>query len=179
MRTVLWIVVGLVIAIGAWVPLNLAGRGDRPFGAAILGVVGTAIGGIIVLVAVVQWVRHGSGRPMQRTTEERFDPVTDLKPSANFSPEKPPGISGDTQARRIEFEDGSCTLEILDDRDGHARFAFHHRYLDGQGHHRWTTLMSAITRCRRVNSWLACKRLFWALRAGQETQSSKRRLIIL
>ena len=29
-------------------------------------------------------------------------------------------------------------------------------------------LMSAITRCRRVNSWLACKRLFWALpgRAG-------------
>jgi hypothetical protein len=32
----------------------------------------------------------------------------------------------------------------------------------------WTPLMSAITRCRRVNSWLACKRLFWALpgRAG-------------
>ena len=31
-----------------------------------------------------------------------------------------------------------------------------------------STLMSAITRCRRVNSWLACKRLFWALpgRAG-------------
>jgi hypothetical protein len=25
------------------------------------------------------------------------------------------------------------------------------------------TLMSAITRCRRVNSWLSSKRLFWAL----------------
>ena len=31
-----------------------------------------------------------------------------------------------------------------------------------------TTLMSAVSRCRRVNSWLACKRLFQALpgRAG-------------
>ena len=87
MKTALWIVVGLVIAIAAWGPLNVAERGDIPFGAAVLGVVGTVIGGIIVLVAVVRWVRHGSGKPTQRTTEEGFDP-------ANFPPDGHPGISG-------------------------------------------------------------------------------------
>jgi hypothetical protein len=163
MKTVLWIVVGLVIAIGAWVPLNLAGRGDIPFGAAILGVVGTAIGSVIVLVAVVQRVRHGSGRPTQRTTEERCDSVSELNMSANFSPDGHPGISGDTQAKRIECEDGSCALEILNDRDGHARFAFHHRYPDGRGHYRWATIhtsgLYADAESAEADAWLQSKDL--------------------
>jgi hypothetical protein len=63
LKTVLWIVVGLLIAIGAWVPLNIADRHDIPFQAAVLGLVGTVIGGVIVIVAAVQWVRLGSKRP--------------------------------------------------------------------------------------------------------------------
>ncbi len=62
MKTGLWIVVGLVIAAVAWVPLNLADPRDIPFIPAILAIVGSFVGGLIVLVAVVQWVRHGSAR---------------------------------------------------------------------------------------------------------------------
>src|SRR6266852_9342483 len=67
MRTV-WIVVGLLIAIGAWMPLNFSHRGDIPFFAAILAFVGTIIGGIIVLVAVVTWLHHRLGRPSNEDT---------------------------------------------------------------------------------------------------------------
>ena len=63
MRTILWVVAGLFLAVMAWVPLNLAGPQDIPFGAAIFGIVGTFVGGIIVLVAVVHWVRQGSRQP--------------------------------------------------------------------------------------------------------------------
>src|SRR5712692_5300216 len=66
MRTV-WIVVGLLIAIGAWMPLNFSHRGDIPFFAAILAFVGTIIGGIIVLVAVVTWLHHRPGDRQMRT----------------------------------------------------------------------------------------------------------------
>jgi NAD/NADP transhydrogenase beta subunit len=62
MKTVVWIVVGLVIAALAWVPLNLTDPRDIPFIPAILAIVGSFVGGVIVLVAVVQWVRHGSAR---------------------------------------------------------------------------------------------------------------------
>ena len=60
MKTVVWIVVGVVIAGLAWVPLNLTDPGDIPFIPAILAILGSIGGGVIVLVAIVQWVRHGS-----------------------------------------------------------------------------------------------------------------------
>ena len=62
MKTVVWIVVGLVIAVAAWVPINLADPRDIPFIPAILAIVGSFVGGVIVLVAVVQWVRHAAAR---------------------------------------------------------------------------------------------------------------------
>jgi apolipoprotein N-acyltransferase len=51
MKTVVWIVVGLVIAGLAWVPINLTDPGDIPFIPAILAFVGSFVGGLIVLVA--------------------------------------------------------------------------------------------------------------------------------
>jgi hypothetical protein len=60
MKTVVWIVVGLVIAGLAWVPLNLTDPQDIPFIPAILAIVGSGVGGVIVLVAIVQWVRRAS-----------------------------------------------------------------------------------------------------------------------
>jgi NAD/NADP transhydrogenase beta subunit len=62
MKTVVWIVVGLVIAGLTWVPINLADPRDIPFIPAILAILGSIVGGIIVLVAIVQWVRHASVR---------------------------------------------------------------------------------------------------------------------
>jgi hypothetical protein len=53
MRTVLWLVIGLVIVVVAWIPLNLSDPRDIPFIPAILGLVGSVVGGIIALVAVV------------------------------------------------------------------------------------------------------------------------------
>jgi hypothetical protein len=58
MRNVVWLVVGLVIAGAAWVPLNLSDPRDIPFVPAILAIVGSVGGGVIVLVNLVQWVRH-------------------------------------------------------------------------------------------------------------------------
>ncbi len=49
-------------------PLNFSHRGDIPFFAAILAFVGTIIGGIIVLVAVVTWLHHRLGRPSNEDT---------------------------------------------------------------------------------------------------------------
>ena len=60
MKTLLWVFIGIAIGIMAWVPLNLADRRDIPFGAAILAIVGSGAGGIIVLVAAVRWVRRGA-----------------------------------------------------------------------------------------------------------------------
>jgi hypothetical protein len=62
MKTLLWVVIGLAIAIAAWVPLNTADPRDIPVGAAIFGVIGTLVGGVIVLVAVVRWVRRGAAQ---------------------------------------------------------------------------------------------------------------------
>ena len=45
------IAVGIAIVIAAWIPLNMAGHYDIPFGEAVLAIVGTVIGGIIVVVA--------------------------------------------------------------------------------------------------------------------------------
>jgi hypothetical protein len=44
----------------AWIPLNLSDPRDIPFIPAILGIVGSIIGGAIALVAVVRWVRQGA-----------------------------------------------------------------------------------------------------------------------
>jgi hypothetical protein len=63
MRTVLWIFIGLVIAGAAWVPLNLADPRDIPFIPAILGVVGSIVGGVIALAAIVRWVRYAPANP--------------------------------------------------------------------------------------------------------------------
>jgi hypothetical protein len=62
MKPLLWVAIGIGIALVAWIPLNLADRRDIPFGAAILAIVGSVAGGIIVLVAVIRWVRRGSAR---------------------------------------------------------------------------------------------------------------------
>jgi hypothetical protein len=62
MKNVLWIIVGLAIAGLAWVPLNLSDPRDIPFIPAVLGMVGTLVGGVIALLNVVQWVRHASAR---------------------------------------------------------------------------------------------------------------------
>ena len=43
-----------------------------------------------------------------------------------------------TRAKWIE--DGSRALEILNDRDGHARFVVHQRHLDSNGRHFWTPI---------------------------------------
>jgi hypothetical protein len=59
MRTVLWLLVALVIVVLAWIPLNLSDPRDIPFIPAILGIVGSVVGGVIALVAVVRWVRQG------------------------------------------------------------------------------------------------------------------------
>ena len=52
--------IGIVIAVAAWVPLNLSDPRDIPFQAAVLGIFGTLIGGIIAIVGLVQWVRQNS-----------------------------------------------------------------------------------------------------------------------
>ena len=54
------LLIGLVIAVAAWVPLSMADPRDIAFQAAILGVFGTVIGAIIALVGLVQCVRRGS-----------------------------------------------------------------------------------------------------------------------
>jgi hypothetical protein len=57
------VLVGIVIAVAAWVPLNLSDPRDIPFQAAILGIFGTLIGGSLVLLGLVQWVRRAAPRP--------------------------------------------------------------------------------------------------------------------
>jgi hypothetical protein len=57
MRTVLWVLIGLAIVVVAWIPLNLSDPRDIPFIPAILGIVGSVVGGV---VAVVRWVRDAS-----------------------------------------------------------------------------------------------------------------------
>ena len=60
MRTMLRLLVALVIVVLAWIPLNLSDPRDIPFIPAILGIVGSVVGGVIALVAVVRWVRQGA-----------------------------------------------------------------------------------------------------------------------
>jgi len=56
-----WIIVGVTIGILSWGPINLADPRDIPFIPAILAFIGTGIGGIIVLVVGIRWVRHDCG----------------------------------------------------------------------------------------------------------------------
>jgi hypothetical protein len=60
---VLKIAIGVVIALVAWVPLSLSEPRDIPFQAAILGIVGTVVGGIIALVGLVRLVRRAFWQP--------------------------------------------------------------------------------------------------------------------
>jgi hypothetical protein len=57
------IAIGVVIGVAAWIPLNLSDPRDIPFQAAILGIVGTVVGGIIAIVGLVQLLRRGSAQP--------------------------------------------------------------------------------------------------------------------
>jgi hypothetical protein len=47
-------------------------------------------------------------------------------------------MTSDTRAKWIE--DGSRALEILQDRNGHAKFIVHQRHLDRQGRLFWTPI---------------------------------------
>jgi hypothetical protein len=67
------IAIGIVIGIAAWVPLSLAEPRDIPFQAAILGILGTLIGAIFVIVGLVQWLRQPSPRP--RLNRAEGDPL--------------------------------------------------------------------------------------------------------
>jgi hypothetical protein len=60
MKNAVWLVIGLVIAGASWVPLNLSDPRDIPFIPAIMGIVGSVLGGVIALVNLVRWVRHSS-----------------------------------------------------------------------------------------------------------------------
>ena len=60
MKTVLRLLIGLAIVVVAWIPLNMSDPRDIPFIPAILGIVGSFVGGIIVLVALIRWVRQAS-----------------------------------------------------------------------------------------------------------------------
>jgi len=72
MKTLVWIVVGVLIGIASWIPINLADRYSIPFTEAVIAIAGTIIGGIIVLVAIVQWVRYGSRPPPQKDVDARL-----------------------------------------------------------------------------------------------------------
>ena len=56
------LVIGIAIGVASWVPLALSGPRDIPFQAAILGVLGTVVGGIIAIVGLVQLLRRASAR---------------------------------------------------------------------------------------------------------------------
>jgi membrane associated rhomboid family serine protease len=58
MKIAIWIAIGIVIGVVSWIPINLADPGDIPFGAAILGIVGSVVGLVIVVVAAVQGMRR-------------------------------------------------------------------------------------------------------------------------
>ena len=59
MKHAVWLAVGIVVAVAAWVPLNIdPDPRDIPVGAVILGVLGTVVGGVIALVALVRLVRR-------------------------------------------------------------------------------------------------------------------------
>jgi hypothetical protein len=62
MKPAFWIILGIIFGVAAWAPLNLdSDPRDIPIGAFMLGVFGTLVGGVIVLVAAVQWARRNAG----------------------------------------------------------------------------------------------------------------------
>ena len=62
MKPWLWFIIGVAIAGCSWIPLNLADRRDIPFGAAILGLAGSLVGGVIALIAFVALVRRSAAK---------------------------------------------------------------------------------------------------------------------
>ncbi len=57
MKPSIKILIGAAIAISAWNQISFADRGDIPFAAAmIIAIVGSAIGGLVVIDAMVQWL---------------------------------------------------------------------------------------------------------------------------
>ena len=60
MKTILWMLAGIAIGILSWIPVNTADRYTIPFFEAILAIIGTVSGAIIVIVAAVKWIRHGN-----------------------------------------------------------------------------------------------------------------------
>ena len=62
MKSWVWAIAGLMITGFSWTPLNLADRRDIPFGAAILGVAGSLVGGVIALIAFMALLRQGPAK---------------------------------------------------------------------------------------------------------------------
>ena len=60
MKTIVWIVGGIALAILSWIPVNTADRYTIPFFEAIIAFTGTIAGALIVIVAGLRWIRHGS-----------------------------------------------------------------------------------------------------------------------
>jgi hypothetical protein len=56
MKPSIKILIGVAVATSAWIPISFADRGDIPFGAAIIAIVGSAIGGLVVIDAVFRWL---------------------------------------------------------------------------------------------------------------------------
>ncbi|MCP3474001.1 hypothetical protein NLM33_27175 [Bradyrhizobium sp. CCGUVB1N3] len=54
MRPVVKLAVGFGIIAAAWIPYSLTTRYDIPFGEAIIGFAGSAVGTVMILVALVQ-----------------------------------------------------------------------------------------------------------------------------
>jgi hypothetical protein len=62
MKSWVWVIVGLTIAGCSWIPLNMADRRDIPLDAAILGVAGSLVGGVIALIAFMTLLRQGPAK---------------------------------------------------------------------------------------------------------------------
>jgi hypothetical protein len=66
MKPSIKILIGAAIATSAWIPISFADRGDIPFGAAMIAIIGSVIGGIVVIDAVFQCLLTPRKRRLER-----------------------------------------------------------------------------------------------------------------
>jgi hypothetical protein len=60
LKTILWILVGILIGILSWVPASMADPHDIIAQLVIIAWLGSLVGAVIVITATVNWIRHGS-----------------------------------------------------------------------------------------------------------------------
>ena len=60
MKTILWIIAGIMIGILSWIPVNTADRYTIPFFEAVIAFAGTIAGAVIVIVSAVRWICYDS-----------------------------------------------------------------------------------------------------------------------